>query len=235
MKLRGKWGIRSKGVKGEKAETEELSMGNGSGMWRVTVTFYGKCEEKETRQLCGDQERNRRTKKKNWIDKIGWISFSARNLLAEAVTSVCLKAYSLLYKLFGLCSSFAAQKATALADANDGGYSEELYRTTKAPAWLKDTHTAEPSKGCLVWLPAGSKEKQGDGGSWGKDKILQLPPLHWNAPLHLVSEGLQHWNISVKKSPEVSNFFSTENAVKNWGMGKLSASELPAGLKCLRH
>lgn len=49
-------------------------------------------------------------------------------------------------------------------------------------------------------LPAGIKEQQGDGGSWGRENFFQPPPPHWNPQLSLVSKILQHWNITVRES-----------------------------------
>lgn len=49
-------------------------------------------------------------------------------------------------------------------------------------------------------LPAGIKEKQGDGGSWGREKLFQPPPPHWNSQLSLVSKRLQHWKTTVRES-----------------------------------
>lgn len=49
-------------------------------------------------------------------------------------------------------------------------------------------------------LPAGIKEKQGDGGSWGREKFFQPPAPHWNPQLSLVSKILQHWNTIVRES-----------------------------------
>lgn len=151
--LRGKQGrSSSKGVKGEP------TTGNGNWMWRMTVNSYRKCEEnKETRQLCGDQERNEVSKKK-CKDRQKPRLF-ARNPLAEAVTSVCLKEI-FSYKLFGLCSPFAIQRATALADASAGGYLGELCSGTKAPEWLKALVLLSPAKAVQSGCQQGSRRNK---------------------------------------------------------------------------
>ena len=96
----------------------------------------------------------------------------------------------------------------------------------KSSSTAQGTRSAEPSKGGLVRLPAGIQEKEGDVGSWGRDKLFQPPPPHWNPQLALVPERLQHWNTSVSKSV---NYLAQKTLVRTeeWANPKLWLSTSP--------
>lgn len=117
----------------------------------------------------------------------------ARNPLTEGVNSVCGNGYSLLYKSFGLCSSFAILRATAFTDTSAGGYLGGLCSRTEEPTCLKALVLLSPAK-------AASRD-QGETRWWGKlRKRKTLPATSSTLKLSLVSKRLQHWKTTVRES-----------------------------------